>query len=159
MSSAHLGREKYKFNIPKTRCMGMTVEWWMVILRYLIEGIEQQNQLAIMIKMYETLVEKRERGRMMYTRIKLSSFCQVTQKLLNEFQQWCTTAYQGIIHAKMTHCTTSNRVSREHTAPLKYISHCHLCQMAAVSSWTIISALHPILTLFISATVIVFPWL
>lgn len=48
----------------------MTVEWWKVILRYLVEGVEQQNPLAIMIKMYETLLDKWELCRIVYSKDK-----------------------------------------------------------------------------------------
>lgn len=51
--------------------MGMTVEWWKVALRYLVEGIEQQNPLAIMIKMCETLLDRWELRRIMHSRIKI----------------------------------------------------------------------------------------
>ena len=49
MSNDHLGRWKCKFSVPQTRCTGMTVEWWKVILRYFVEATEQ-NPLAIMSK-------------------------------------------------------------------------------------------------------------
>lgn len=90
--------------------MGMTVEWWKVILRYLVEATEKQNPLIIMSKMYETFLDKWELCRIMFSRIKLSSFWQVTQKLLNELQQWGTTTHKGILHAEMPHCSTPNRI-------------------------------------------------
>lgn len=115
---------KVQINMPQTWSMGMTVKWWKVILRYLIEGIEKQNSLVVMIKMYETLLDKWELRRIMYSRMKLSCFCQVTQKLLSKLQQWCTTAFKGILHAEIIHITASNTVYRKYIAPLKYIFHC-----------------------------------